>query len=242
MNNQPPQVRIITLNIDGKDVSAREDETILHVARDNKIDIPTLCFLEGLTGWGACRMCLIEIAGSPKLLPACVTRVAENMVIKTDTPRLRHYRKMILEMLFAERNHICSVCVSNGNCELQSLAQRCGVDHVHLRYRYPQLELDSSHDLFRLDHNRCVLCTRCVRVCDEIEGAHTWDVAGRGIDACVITDLSTPWGDSDSCTSCGKCVQICPTGALTQKGTAVSEMHKRRAFLPYLTRMRGARL
>ncbi|MCC6581775.1 MAG: bidirectional hydrogenase complex protein HoxU [Phycisphaeraceae bacterium] len=230
--------RVVTLKIDNKDCGAREDQSILDVARENGIEIPTLCFLDGLTGWGACRLCLVELKGSPKLLPACTTRVAEGMQVVTDSPRLKKYRQTILEMLFAERNHVCSVCVSNGHCELQAMAQKCGVDHVHMPYRYPKLEVDSSNDLFRLDHNRCILCTRCVRVCDEIEGAHTWDVKGRGIEAAVITDLNMPWGESQSCTACGKCVQVCPTGALSQKGTAVAEMHKRRQFLPYLTHMR----
>ena len=89
----------------------------------------------------------------------------------------------ILELLFAERNHVCSVCVSNGHCDLQSLAEKLGMTHVHLPYRYPKLHVDASHERFVVDHNRCILCTRCVRVCDEIEGAHTWDVMGRGIDA-----------------------------------------------------------
>jgi predicted molibdopterin-dependent oxidoreductase YjgC len=97
--------------------------------------------------------------------------------------------------------------------------------------------IDASHPLFAIDHNRCVLCTRCVRVCDEIEGAHTWDVMGRGIDARVVTDLGTPWGESPTCTSCGKCVQVCPTGALFEKGRSVAEGAKtRRPFLPYLRR------
>jgi ferredoxin len=93
--------------------------------------------------------------------------------------------------------------------------------------------------MFRVDHNRCVLCTRCVRVCDEIEGAHTWDVMGRGSGCQVITDLAKPWGDSETCTSCGKCVQVCPTGALTEKGHAVAEMRKQSQFLPYLKAPQG---
>jgi bidirectional [NiFe] hydrogenase diaphorase subunit len=233
-----PQVRVVTLKIDGQDVSAREDETIIEVARENRVPIPSLCYLEGLSIWGACRLCVVEVAGTDRLLAACSTRVTEGMQVITDSERLQRYRRTIVELLFAERNHVCSVCVSNGHCELQTLAQRCGVDHVKVPYRHARYEVDSSHDLFRLDHNRCVLCTRCVRVCDEIEGAHTWDVMGRGTDCRVITDLARPWGDSASCTSCGKCVQVCPTGALVRHGTSVGEMTKDLRFLPYLSRRR----
>lgn len=232
--------RVVTFKIDDKDVSGRTDETILTIARQNNIRIPTLCFLEGLSGWGGCRMCLIELKGTPKLLPACVTYCADGMEVITDSPRLKKYRRMVLELLFAERNHVCSVCVSNGNCELQSMAQRLGLDHITIPYRYPRLEVDSSHDLFRNDHNRCILCTRCIRVCDEIEGAHTWDAMGRGIDSMIISDMNLPWGESPTCTKCGKCVHVCPTGALTAKGTAAGEMQKRSGFLPYLTLMRSA--
>ena len=234
------RVQVVTLKIDERDVSARAGETILQVARENGIDIPTLCFLEGLSGWGGCRMCLVEICGTPRLLPACVTRVAEGMAVTTDSPRLRKYRRMVVELLLSERNHVCSVCVSNGSCELQSLAQRLDITHVGVPYRYPSFKVDASHEIFRQDDNRCVLCTRCVRVCDEIEGAHTWDVMGRGIDAAVITDLNQPWGASETCTRCGKCVNVCPTGALSSKGTAVAEMTKRGQFLSYLTLMRRA--
>jgi len=230
---------VVTLKIDEKDVSGRADETILDVCRQNKIPVPTLCFLEGLSGFGACRLCLVEVKGVNKLLPACVTKVSEGMEVTTNSQRLQNYRKMIVQMLFSERNHVCSVCVSNGHCELQSHAKKMEITHLDIPYRYPKLAFDASHDLFRLDHNRCVLCTRCVRVCDEIEGAHTWDVAGRGVDSRVIIDLDQPWGDSQSCTTCGKCVSVCPTGALTRKGTGVAEMEKDNHFLPYLTRMRG---
>lgn len=233
------QVRIVTLKIDGKDVGAREDETILEVARENGIDIPTLCHMDGLSDIGACRLCLVEVKGSGKLLTACVTTVQEGMEITTRSERLDSYRQMIVEMLFSERNHICSVCVSNGHCDLQDLAVDVGVTHISVPYLYPKVGIDASHERFVLDHNRCVLCTRCVRVCDEIEGAHTWDLMGRGVKTRVITDLAEAWGDSESCTSCGKCVHVCPTGALFEKGKSVAEMTKRRAFLPYLTSMRN---
>ena len=233
-----PPVRVRTLTIDGKDVGAREHETILEVARENGIWIPTLCQLDGLSTVGACRLCIVEVRGSSKLLPACVTRVEEGMEVTVDSERLREYRKMIVELLFAEGNHICSVCVANGNCELQWLAQQLGVDHIRFPYLYQRRTVDASHARFAYDQNRCILCTRCVRVCDEVEGAHTWDVMGRGTEARVITDLAQPWGASESCTSCGKCVNVCPTGALFEKGRAVSEMVKRRDLVPSLLTMR----
>ena len=229
---------IKTLKIDDRDFSARQDETILDVARQNGIFIPTLCDLKGLSSVGACRLCLVEVKGNNKLVAACVTRVEEGMEVTTNSERLQRHRRNLLELLFTERNHICSVCVSNGHCELQTLAQKLDITHVHYRYRYPQLQVDASHERFSVDHNRCILCSRCVRVCDEIEGAHTWDVMGRGIQALVITDLAEPWGTSQTCTGCGKCVHVCPTGALFEKGKSVAEMLKRRQFLPYLTQMR----
>jgi bidirectional [NiFe] hydrogenase diaphorase subunit len=235
-----PNVRVVTLNIDGRDLSAREDETIIEVCRENQIPIPSLCYLEGLSVWGACRLCLVELAGQGRLLAACSTRVSEGMQIQTNTEKLQRYRRTIVELLFAERNHVCSVCVSNGHCELQHMAQKCGVDHVRVPYRQASYPVDSSHEMFRLDHDRCILCTRCVRVCDEIEGAHTWDVMGRGSDCRVITDMAQPWGESDTCTSCGKCVQVCPTGALVKQGTSVGEMVKDQRFLPILARRRHA--
>jgi bidirectional [NiFe] hydrogenase diaphorase subunit len=231
----------VTLKINGREVSARDDETVLQICQENNIFLPTLCHLEGLSSTGACRLCLVEVKGVPKLLPACVTTVSEGMEIYTESERLAKYRQMTLELLFTEGNHICSVCVSNGHCELQSLAQRLGMDHVTLPYRHTSHSVDASHGRFILDHNRCILCTRCVRVCDELEGAHTWDVMGRGIECQVITDLNQPWGLSDTCTTCRKCVHVCPTGALFERGKSVAEMAKRREFLPYLTAMREAK-
>jgi bidirectional [NiFe] hydrogenase diaphorase subunit len=228
-----------TLQIDGQEVSARSGQTILEVAQENDIYIPTLCHMEGLSDVGACRLCLVEIKGSNKLLPACVATVFEGMDVSTNTERLQKHRRTILELLFAERNHVCSVCVANGHCELQTLAQEQGLTHVRLPYRNPELGVDASLDRFTVDHNRCILCTRCVRVCAEIEGAHVWDVANRGIDSIVITDLHDNWGSS-SCTRCGKCVQVCPTGALFDKSKVGSDHPKYPDFLPYLNLMRGA--
>jgi bidirectional [NiFe] hydrogenase diaphorase subunit len=230
-----------TLTVNDQLVSARADQTVLEAAQDADIHIPTLCHLNGVSDVGACRLCLVEIAGSHKLQPACVTKVAEGMEIQTNTLRLQQYRRLIIEMLFAEGNHICAVCVSNGHCELQDLAVEMGMDHVRLAYQFPQRSVDLSHDRFGIDHNRCVLCTRCVRVCDELEGAHTWDMAGRGRHSHVITDLNQPWGTSQTCTSCGKCVAACPTGAIFDQGSSVGEMVHDRERIEFIATARTKR-
>ncbi|MGA9062406.1 MAG: bidirectional hydrogenase complex protein HoxU [Terracidiphilus sp.] len=234
-----PDSEVKTLVIDEQEVSAQAGQTILEVARENEINIPTLCHLDGLSDVGACRLCLVEIKGNNKLLPACVTTVQEGMEVSTNTERLQKHRRTILELLFAERNHVCSVCVANGHCELQALGQEQGLTHDRMPYRYPDLFVDASHERFTLDHNRCILCTRCVRACSEIEGAHVWDVMGRGINSIIISDLHEEWGKS-TCTRCGKCVQVCPTGALFDKSKIGSDHPKSPDFLPYLNLMREA--
>jgi bidirectional [NiFe] hydrogenase diaphorase subunit len=229
----------ITLTVNGELVTAKQGDTLLDVFRERSVDMPTLCEFEGLSCVGACRLCLAEIAGRPKLAAACVTAAEEGMEVRTDSDRLVRYRRMTLELLLAERNHVCAVCVMNGHCELQDLASTGGIDHVEFDYLFPKgLQVDVSHKRFGIDHNRCILCTRCVRVCSEIEGAHNWDVGGRGTMSRIISDLATPWGDSITCTSCGKCVQVCPTGALFEKGASVAEMVKHKEKLRFLSAAR----
>lgn len=233
----------VTLTLDGELVSARQGETLLRVIKELGGHVPTLCAFEGLSSSGGCRLCLVEIAGRPKPAAACVTAAEEGLDVRTNSERITRYRRMTIELLLAERNHICSVCVMNGNCELQDRAAEAGIDHVSFDYPWQtNLQVDASHPLFVLDQNRCVLCTRCVRICDELEGVHTWDLSGRGTGTRVITDMSIPWGDSISCTSCGKCVQVCPTGALFRKGVTVSEMSKDTEQLHFLSTARRDRV
>jgi bidirectional [NiFe] hydrogenase diaphorase subunit len=230
-----------TLTIDGRPVSARAGETLLEVCQEHGIALPTLCHLDGVGDVGACRLCLVEVKGAPKLQPACTTLAREGLEVLTDTERLRSHRRMILELLLAEGNHVCAVCTASGACELQALAASLGVESVRFPYRHPPTALDASHPRFVLDPGRCVLCTRCLRVCDEIEGAHTWDVAGRGAASRVITDLGVPWARATSCTGCGKCVQSCPTGALLEQGAVQGTVRKDRGLVAALRRAREER-
>jgi bidirectional [NiFe] hydrogenase diaphorase subunit len=226
---------VYTMTIDGKDVAGNEGQTVMEVAAENGIDIPSLCHMAGITDRAACRLCMVEVAGSPKLASACMTKIAEGMDITAHSDTLLEYRQTVTEMMFMERNHVCAVCVANNHCELQNMADELGIKHFDLPRINPAVDIDASHKFFAIDHNRCILCLRCVRVCDEIEGAHTWDVMHRGLETRVQTDMGEPWGESPTCTSCGKCVQVCPTGALFEKGRPVAAGSKdRRPFLPWL--------
>jgi bidirectional [NiFe] hydrogenase diaphorase subunit len=229
----------VSIRIDGELIHALADQSILDAALAHSKYIPSLCNMKGLAPVGACRLCIVEVAGVGRLLPACTTPVQDGMSVTTNTEKLRRYRRIALELLFAERNHVCAVCVSNGHCELQSLAQRLGVTNVRYPYTYPRADVDLTHARFAADQNRCVLCTRCVRVCADVEGAHVWDISGRGIGSRLVCELNRKWGESRNCTNCGKCVQSCPTGALAEKGFAVEEMTKRTEPVSRLTVLRG---
>ncbi len=232
----PNQVK---LKIDGEYVEAKAGESVLDAARAAGKFIPSLCHVKGLTPVGACRLCMVEVAGIPRPMPACTTTVQDGMVISTVSEKLTRYRQMIMQLLLSERNHVCAVCVSNGSCELQDMASKLGVTHSEFPYRYPRLPVDASHPRFVLDHNRCILCTRCVRVCAEVEGANTWNIMSRGVTSMLAADLNGNWGDSETCTMCGKCVEACPTGALAVKGKAVEEMTKNTDAVSRLATARG---
>lgn len=229
----------ISIRIDGELVQATEGQTILQAATLNGKHIPTLCHLEGLTPLGGCRLCVVEISGSNRVLTACTTPAQDGMSVITKSAKLTQHRRIAVELMLVERNHICAVCVSNEHCELQGMARHLGITNVRYSYNYPKLPVDLSHSRFVIDHNRCILCTRCVRACAELEGAHVWDISGRGINARIVADLNASWGSSKTCTDCGKCVQACPTGALARKGRSVGEMEKFGEELTSLSTRRG---
>lgn len=213
--------RKIHVTIDGKRCEGVEGQTILEIARANDVYIPTLCYLKHLSPWGGCRMCICEVKGNPKIVPSCATPAADGSEVVTKNDRLVGLRQATLELLFSERNHICPICPYNkGDCGLQHQAYIHGLDHISLPYLYPSLPVDLSGKYFGLDHNRCILCTRCVRACDEMEGIHTLDIAYRGANNLVVVDNVATFGTSETCTSCGACVAACPTGALFDKSSA----------------------
>jgi bidirectional [NiFe] hydrogenase diaphorase subunit len=154
----------VKLKIDDVEVSVPDGTMILKAAKDNGIIIPTLCALEGLSSYAGCRLCLVEIQGSPKLFPACATPVSSGMEVTTKSERLTEYRKMAVQLLLSERTHICSTCIANDHCELEAMANELGVDHVMFERKWTSLEIDSTHDFLVIDRNRCILCTRCLRI------------------------------------------------------------------------------
>ena len=209
-------MREMTLTIDGKQVKGQEGDTVLDICQANDIDVPTLCHMNGLSDVGACRMCVVDIEGERRPVPSCTYPARDGLVVKTNSDELERYRRQILELMFSERNHFCMFCEQSGDCELQKLAYRYRMDNVRYPYCFPTLPVDAVSDYLVIDHNRCVLCGRCVRVCGEIAANYTLDFSGRGWRTVVAADLEQPLAES-SCVTCGACVQACPTGAIFSK-------------------------
>jgi bidirectional [NiFe] hydrogenase diaphorase subunit len=225
MSPRPANARpTVPVTLDGEDYKAFEGETVMELARRVGVRIPSLCYLEGLSIHGGCRLCVVEVEGDHRLSPACALEVTPELAVTTQSWDLHEHRRRMTELLFAEGSHVCAFCVSSGSCELQDLATEHDVDHIHYDFAHPSQGIDASHPKYSLDRDRCVLCTRCVRVCDEIEGAHVWDVAMRGSQGRIVAGMDQPWGEVPDCTWCGKCVLVCPTGALSFKGRATAEM------------------
>lgn len=211
---------MVNITINGKSIQAPEGYTVLKAATENGIHIPTLCDHPELTPYGGCRLCLVEVDGFRTPQPSCTLPISNNMVIRTDTPALHDSRKFVLGLIFSERNHFCPYCQeSGGDCELQNAAYDESMTHWPLQPGWKSYPVDASHPYIILEHNRCILCRRCVRACGELVGNFTLGVEERGANSMLVADLGTPLGDS-SCISCGTCVQVCPTGALIDRWSA----------------------
>ncbi len=211
---------MVTVTIDGKKIEVPEGTTVLRAAESAGITIPTLCDHKSLTPYGGCRLCLVEVEGMRTLQPSCTLPVSPNMVIKTDSQKVKEARKFVLTLIFSERNHFCMYCqVSGGDCELQNAAYAEDMTHWPLQPNWQPYAVDASHPYFVLDNNRCILCRRCVRACAELAGNFTLGIEERGANSYLVADLGTPLGES-TCISCGTCVQVCPTGAIIDRQSA----------------------
>ena len=205
----------IKLSIDGKSITGRTGATILQICEENGIYVPTLCHHERLPDVGACRMCLVEIQNVKDLKPSCVTLAEDGMVVTTENEEIRAVRKMNLEFLLAEHPNDCMACGSYGQCELQELVYKFGIEKpLFEKSRFDQ-EIDRSSPVITIDRNKCILCGRCVRACNEVQVNNVLDFSDRGYDRKVIAGFDSPLAQS-LCYSCGECVSVCPVGALTE--------------------------
>ncbi len=204
---------MVNFTINGRTLSAAKGTTILSAAEKAGIPIPHLCFLKDINEIAACRMCMVEVEGTERLVPACNTQILEGMVIHTNSPRVREARKTNLRLILSQHNSNCTVCVRSGNCELQKLSHDMNIHYQPYEVQPERARLDLSVPIVR-EASKCVKCMRCVQVCDKIQGMHIWDVAGTGSRTTVDVSYNRYLKNTD-CTFCGQCVTHCPTGALT---------------------------
>lgn len=204
----------VSLTMDGKAIEASEDQTILEAARENGIYIPTLCQYAGTTNVGACRVCLVEVEKARSLVASCCMPVSSGMVIRTDTKAVRDAQRMIVEFLWASGDHNCLACESNGACELQDLVYWLGIEKPRFPIEPPGYAVEKTNTMISRDLNKCILCGRCVRACNEIQVNEVLDFARRGYRAKVGPAFDADYINSE-CYFCGECVDACPVGAIT---------------------------
>jgi len=210
------KVAVIELTIDGIEIAADPEDTVLQAARTQDIYIPTLCHHDDLGSEGRCRLCLVEIKGFRGLATACTTRVARGMEVRTDSPEIENNRRAIIELMLADHPSDCTSCAANLSCDLQKIAAYLGIDRVRFRRMGKNLPLDESNPFFVRDMNKCILCGRCVRTCGDLQGVGAIDYVGRGDLTVVGTFKDMPIAET-ICESCGECVVRCPTGALAKR-------------------------
>lgn len=207
---------LIDITINDKTVKASPGETILTVARREGIFIPTLCHYPGTTNVGACRICVVEVEGMRTLVASCAMPVSPGMKIKTDTKRVRDAQRLILELLWSAGDHNCLTCEKNGECELQDLIYRFGIEKPRFEISPPGYEKEETSVMISRDLNKCILCGRCVRACNEIQVNEVLDFSYRGSKAKVGPAFDTDYRSSE-CYFCGECVDACPVGAIIFK-------------------------
>lgn len=204
-----------TMMIDGMPVLIEKEKNILEVIRKAGIDLPTFCYHSELSTYGACRMCVVENKWGD-IEASCSSVPRDGMEIYTNTPKVRKYRKMILELLLSSHCRDCTTCNQNGTCKLQELARRYGVGHVRFNNTNVTPVIDNSSASITRDISKCILCGDCVRVCDEVMNVGAIDFSGRGSKMTVTPAFSEPIATT-SCVGCGQCAAVCPTGAITIK-------------------------
>ena len=206
--------KTVTLTIDGTRVEAQPGETIIEAADAAGHYIPRLCHKPGLESFGSCRLCTVMVNGRP--CSACTTPAANGMVVENDVKSIRQFRKIIIEMLFVEGNHFCMFCEKSGNCELQAMAYRFGIAAPRYPYLWPEREVDASHPDILIDHNRCILCGRCVRTSRDVDGKHLFDFVERGTKKRIGVNAQACLADTNADVS-DEALDACPVGALLRK-------------------------